>query len=156
MREVLRMASADDPTEYCAWLTKQDKLRTASHRGELRTGIHYLEDDLKRPPVRTLSVRERIAHHIQGYGTVVDETPDGYRTALENRTPTQHDVEPDFDPNYNSRGTPPNGYALALALRQLANEDATPARAEALPAMLRDENGTPDPYKTALAARSDR
>ena len=49
--------------------------------------------------------------------------PDSYRVADDNRKPTQADVTPDIDPRYKPYGQPPDGYALALALRKLKEDE---------------------------------
>ena len=47
-----------------------------------------------------------------------DAVPTAWDAALADRQPNQHDITPDCWPGY-SRENPPNGYALALAMRQL-------------------------------------
>jgi hypothetical protein len=53
-----------------------------------------------------------------------DDPPSGYASVLDNRTPGQSDIEPDFDPSYRPYGAAPDSYKLALALRQISKEDS--------------------------------
>jgi hypothetical protein len=62
---------------------------------------------------------ERVAHAIQGYGSVVLKTPDPYARAAES---APLDLTPDLDPTYQPRGTPPDGYAIAIAARRAVKE----------------------------------
>lgn len=65
-------------------------------------------------------------------------------------------LDPHVWPGYDPYGAPPNGHAIALGLQQLqraAREGRAPA-ATAPTTMLRDANGVPDGYKTALSRRS--
>ena len=50
-----------------------------------------------------------------GIGSIVMETPNGYRAALD-AAPTRASV--DDDPDYQPFGKPPDGYRIALARKE--------------------------------------
>lgn len=113
----LNLSNPDDCRRYSQWLTEQDKKNRIGKRFDIVDASASQEDNM-----RTLNVRERIARQIQGYGTVVVETPNAYASVTENRETTQSDLTPDLDPNYKPHGTPPDSYAIALALREAKKE----------------------------------
>jgi len=57
---------------------------------------------------------------VQGYGSVVTHTPDPYAKA----TSAAPELPcPDMDRNYDPHGTPPDPYAIALAIEQVKKEN---------------------------------
>jgi hypothetical protein len=90
----------------------------------------------------------------------LDDVPTAWDAALENRQPTQHDITPDMDPNYDpATGVPADGYKLAMALRHLQQEDAAERTPTVRAASARSPktivtNGVPDGYATAIARRN--
>jgi hypothetical protein len=105
----------------------------------------------------------------------LQEPPNPYKTHAAEEVAECRD--PHVWPGYDPYGTPPDGHAIALGIRQLQKEDAAALSLQRLWAdyaialrlrkrarqerasttaptpMVRDANGVPDGYQTALAAR---
>ncbi len=87
------------------------------------------------------------------------ETPDPFAAPIEARREARGAVVLTAvdDPNYKPYGRPADGFALGIASRRLqrevkAEQTRQPQR-EPRVGMLRDSNGTPDGYASALANR---
>jgi hypothetical protein len=109
------------------------------------------------------AIRARAATRVPRMRTLEspDEVPNPYALALEARAAcpadsggfTTRDLAPDMSPGYHPYGQPPDGHLLALALGRVNQEDAAEQTPSARPEtrMIRDANGTPDPYAAGLA-----
>ena len=136
----------DEPLSANASFKERHAAQRTREFAELRAATRAIEAHAAANPPTLRALEE------------LEDIPDGYRAATENRQPVQSDITPDCWPGYDPYGKPACGYDLALALRHLNKEDAAartpPARTTpAAPVMLRDANGIPDGYATALAAR---
>jgi hypothetical protein len=85
-------------------------------------------------------------------------TEDAYAAASPNPYALSRELAdataPDVDPAYEPYGKPANGYAIHLALRALAREDAQDTTTTTPSARALLTNGVPDGYRTALDART--
>jgi hypothetical protein len=109
----LNLSDPKDCARYSAWLTEQDRkrgIRTAS-AGSFRAGITYDE-----PRKSASEWRDHFGQQVQGFGSVVTDTPDPYASAT-NAAPCPFD-----DANYSPHGAAPDGYAIGIANRQTKKE----------------------------------
>ena len=74
--------------------------------------------------------------------------PDPYAKATVRRAEIRDAQSPDVDPEYQMRGTAPDGYRIAMSLKTALA--STPADAEPEPTV-RHASGVPDSYATAIA-----
>ncbi len=91
-----------------------------------------------------------------GVRTASQPPPDPYAQATLRAAERAEALSPSSDPDYQPRGTPPDIYAITLAIRQLQAEDARGAVTTPFVTIVRDAHGVPDPYASALAAGRTR
>jgi hypothetical protein len=124
-------------------------------RGEHYKADRTLELAASRANGRRMAAERAAAPPPQMRASEEYAAPDPY--AMPDRQPTQHDLTPDMDPDYNpATGHPADGYKLATALRKLNAENAAPTvrAASARSPKTIFTNNVPDGYATAIARRN--